>query len=121
MTRRKQWLELESAFRLTEFVKREFGLTPGEAHAELCGDDLKVHLTRALTPIGLIISQDAQGAEALRCVYSVLYKANRSAMESIVGRIAGAPARCRQMDIDLESANVTLCFQVDAVSSVHRE
>ncbi|MEO7717175.1 MAG: Na-translocating system protein MpsC family protein [Capsulimonas sp.] len=110
-------LEFEAAFRLSLFLQREFGLSPGGAHADLDGDVLTVQMMNALTPIGLVVSQSPDGAAALKGVYTILYEINRNKMERLISRIAGVPVDDSQMQIDVENAGVLICFHLRRTQS----
>ena len=104
---------MEAAFKLSAFLRREFGLSPSGADAELRGGVLTVRLTHALTPVGRVVAQSAEGEEALQKVYCILHEAHQRPMEALISRIMGAAVRGSRITVDVAQEDILVCFRLD--------
>lgn len=107
---------MEAAFKLSEFTKREFGLSPADACAELRDDILTIRLMQVLTPVGHVVAQSEQGAEALQSVYSILHEVHQKTMENLISRIAGAAVQQSQIKMDLAREDIVIWFRLNIPS-----
>lgn len=108
-------METEAAFKVERFMRREFGLSPTEANADLCGTVLRVTLENAVSPMGRIIAKvqggESVGGEAvLANVYDTLLDVNRDRMHAMVSRILGVPVRQSRVEADLPTWDVIVTF-----------
>lgn len=108
--------EAEAASKLTWLLQREFGLPVTDARAELRRGVLVVLLQDALSPIGRLLAQSDEGAQAIRSVYHILHTANRERMHALVSRIVGFPVRGSALEADTAAAHVLLTFQWEETS-----
>lgn len=110
---RRHVMEAEAAFRVEQFMRREFGLSPTGATAELCGSVFCVTLVGAVSPVGRLIAQAQGGKAVLANVYDILHDVNRNRMHAIVSGILGVPV-CRSMiEADLPTWDVFVTFRLD--------
>ena len=104
--------EAEAAARIVPLMRREFGLSPTRAVADLCGSVLRVTLTNAVSPLGRLAAQTPSGAAALEAVYATLHAANRERLHSLIAGIVGVPVQSSFVEADLPTADVVLTFQL---------
>ena len=91
-------------------MRREFGLSPTEASADLCGSVLRVTLENAVSPMGRIIAKVEGGETVLTNVYDTLHDVNRDRMHGMVSRILGVPVRQSRVEADLPTWDVIVTF-----------
>lgn len=91
-------------------MRREFGLSPTEATADLCGAVLRVTLEDAVSPMGRVIARVPGGEAVLASVYETLHDVNRDRMHGIVSRILGVPVRQSRVEADLPTWDVIVTF-----------
>lgn len=104
--------EREAAFKLAALMQREFGLSPGNAEAELRGDVLTVCLPNALSPLGRILARTPEGVEALETVYAILHEVHHAPLEALISRIAGMEASQSRVEMDCHSGDVRVRFRL---------
>lgn len=110
---RRHALEAEAAFKVERVMRREFGLTPAGATADLCGSVLRVTLENAVSPMGRVIAQAEGGGAILGNVYGILHDVNRERMHGLVSRILGVPVRQSVVETDLPTSDVFVTFRLD--------
>lgn len=112
---RRGW-ELEAASKTAAFLRREFGLCPCDAEAELNGEVLTICLTHALSPLGRVLARTPEGVEALNTVYTLLHEANQVSLETLVSRIARMKAGQSRVELDCQSGDVWVRFHLSELT-----
>lgn len=105
-------METEAAFKVEQFMRREFGLSPMEASADLCGSVLRVTLENAVSPMGRVIARAQGGGAVLSDVYAILHDVNQDRMHALVSRILGVSIRQSMIEADLPTWDVSVTFRL---------
>ncbi len=106
--------ETEAAAEVAQILRREFGLSPTAARADLCGNVLRVTLENAVSPLGRAIANAEGGEAALAAVYTLLHTVNQDLLHCAVSRIFGARVRQSQIAFEfLPAWNVFVTFQLE--------
>lgn len=110
---RRGW-ELEAASKTAAFLRREFGLSPNDAEAEMHGEVLTICLPHALSPLGRVLARTPEGVEALETVYALLHETHQASLEALVSRITGMEARASRVELDCRTGDVRVSFCLPA-------
>lgn len=110
---RRDW-EPEAASKTAAFLRREFGLSPGDAEAEQHGEVLTICLPHALSPLGRVLARTPEGVEALETVYALLHEIHRASLEALVSRITGVKAKESRVELDCRTGDVRVSFCLPA-------
>ena len=110
---RRRVMEAEAAREVGQMMRREFGLSPAGAAADLCGSVLRVTLQNAVSPMGRVVAQAPGGEAALADVYAILHDLNRDRMHGLVSRVLGVPVRQSMIEADIPTWDVFITFRLD--------
>ena len=105
-------IEGEAACKVALLLKREFGLTFGDAEATLCGGVLTVYVRDALTPMGRLIARTEGGGQVLQGVYDVLHEAHREQLHGLIACISGLPVRRSRIEVDTAAEAISVRFDL---------
>ena len=114
---RRHAKEAEAAFQVAQVMRREFGLSPTSAAAEICGNVLRVTLKNAVSPMGRVVAQGPGGKDILENVYAILHDVNRDRMQGIVACILGVSVRQSLIEANLPTSDVLVTFWLSGQSS----
>jgi len=117
---RRHAMEAEAGFKLGQFMRREFGLSPVGVTAEICGSVLRVTLEGAVSPMGRVVAQAQGSGRVLEDVYDLLHSVNQDRMHDMISRILGVPVRQSMVEADLPTWDVLVTFRLMSLPLTER-
>jgi uncharacterized protein YbcI len=106
-------IEWEAARKVSLFAKRECGLDPKDAFAEMRPPVLRVWLLNALSPAGHLIAQSEQGVGIVQEVCGMIHEKCAERLNGLVARIAGCPVKRSFVEVDPKTEDVCMTFVLE--------